>query len=266
MALSVGDIYFTALITDQDTTSGTGQESFSFVVTTNVSAGETITFHQPEAGGDDFFTYTVGAGGLSAGDRVTIRENPGATPMEILHDPSGGSVSAITGSLSITATDEFIASQGGQVLAAISNGGNWDQGHLALAGLSRSALDTWVTNNPGLASPAVENLDGGSGVDDNLMFIGGNILLHGDDPAYWTGTIDIVDHTNPNINGTTYATQDSAIFLCFAAGTLIATAAGEVPVEDLRIGDSVTTAEGRAVSVKWIGRQTVHTRFGPAER
>jgi len=53
---------------------------------------------------------------------------------------------------------------------------------------------------------------------------------------------------------------------CFAAGSLIATPAGEVAVERLRIGDTVQTAEGRAVPVKWIGRQSVMTRFGPAER
>jgi hypothetical protein len=54
--------------------------------------------------------------------------------------------------------------------------------------------------------------------------------------------------------------------LCFAEGSLIATPAGEVAVERLCIGDTVLTAEGRAVPVKWIGRQTVMTRFGPAER
>jgi hypothetical protein len=34
----------------------------------------------------------------------------------------------------------------------------------------------------------------------------------------------------------------------------------------LAIGDEVLTAEGRRVAVKWIGRQTVVTRFGPPER
>lgn len=46
--------------------------------------------------------------------------------------------------------------------------------------------------------------------------------------------------------------------LCFAAGSLIATPQGEVPVEKLMIGDTVLTADGREVPVKWIGRQTLH--------
>lgn len=52
-----------------------------------------------------------------------------------------------------------------------------------------------------------------------------------------------------------------AFELCFAAGTWIATPGGEALVEDLRIGDLVTTADGRAVPVKWIGRQTIEKRL-----
>lgn len=53
---------------------------------------------------------------------------------------------------------------------------------------------------------------------------------------------------------------------CFLAGSLIATPEGERAVEELAIGDEILTEDGRAVAVKWIGRQTVVTAFGPAER
>jgi hypothetical protein len=42
---------------------------------------------------------------------------------------------------------------------------------------------------------------------------------------------------------------------CFLRGTLVLTAAGEVPVEDLRIGDRVITAGGETLRLKWIGRR-----------
>lgn len=54
--------------------------------------------------------------------------------------------------------------------------------------------------------------------------------------------------------------------ICFFAGTLVATPAGERRVERLSIGDRILTANGRTVPVKWLGRQTVSARFSPAER
>ncbi|MRX50527.1 hypothetical protein GI374_08740 [Paracoccus sp. S-4012] len=50
---------------------------------------------------------------------------------------------------------------------------------------------------------------------------------------------------------------DPSQLFCFAAGTLIATPAGERAVETLAPGDEVATADGRAVPVRWVGRQTV---------
>lgn len=53
---------------------------------------------------------------------------------------------------------------------------------------------------------------------------------------------------------------------CFLTGTRIATQDGPVAVEELAIGDRLLKQDGTTVPVKWIGRQTVSTRFGPAER
>ena len=76
--------------------------------------------------------------------------------------------------------------------------------------------------------------------------------------------------------------------VCFFPGTLIATPDGERRIEDLVPGDPVLIEDsgsvpatwigrvwrllcrrmgfGRTVTVKWLGRQMVSTRFGPAER
>lgn len=51
---------------------------------------------------------------------------------------------------------------------------------------------------------------------------------------------------------------------CFAAGTLIATPTGDVPVEDLVAGQQVLTADGRAVTVVFVGWQDIDRRFGAA--
>ena len=49
---------------------------------------------------------------------------------------------------------------------------------------------------------------------------------------------------------------------CFMAGAMIRTPDGEVAVERLKTGDLVLTADGRAMPVRWLGRQTVSTIFG----
>ena len=44
---------------------------------------------------------------------------------------------------------------------------------------------------------------------------------------------------------------------CFAAGTRLATAEGDIAVEDLRVGDILRTATGGLAPVRWIGLRTV---------
>jgi len=74
---------------------------------------------------------------------------------------------------------------------------------------------------------------------------------------------------------TTYQSGDPApiftadpFLVCFLAGTRIATPRGEVAVECLARGDLVLTADGRAVPVRWVGRQWVpnHPLLMPAKR
>ena len=60
--------------------------------------------------------------------------------------------------------------------------------------------------------------------------------------------------------------QVQDFIICFLAGTGIATPTGGVAIETLSIGDPVLTADGRTVAVKWVGRQTVSTRFGAPDR
>ena len=52
--------------------------------------------------------------------------------------------------------------------------------------------------------------------------------------------------------------------VCFLGGTMIRTPLGETAVDELAIGDCVMTADGRVLPVRFIGRQTIVTRFADA--
>jgi len=61
--------------------------------------------------------------------------------------------------------------------------------------------------------------------------------------------------------GTSMTAEAGAEAVCFMAGTMVRTPGGEAAVEHLRIGDLVRSHDGRAVPVRWIGRQTVAPIF-----
>jgi|GEM_PF-1199124 len=104
------------------------------------------------------------------------------------------------------------------------------------------------------------------GVLDVSEYIPGTFDYVGYGPNGWIGYSDtwgyvyFTTDTLEDVPATfTYSTD--AFVVCFLAGTRIATPAGEVAVETLSIGDRVLTADGRAAPVRWVGVQTVATRF-----
>ncbi|QRM35652.1 Hint domain-containing protein [Microvirga sp. VF16] len=134
----------------------------------------------------------------------------------------------------------------------------------------------------------VEQKDGGSAtISDNLGSDSALTLgeVTGDQFTYNSATYTyvgavgngfIASTVNPKNNNTEYVlfTSDStaknttvvpqpgtSTVICFLPGTQITTAQGQVPIETLKRGDLVQTADGRTVPVRWIGRQTVSTFF-----
>ena len=82
-------------------------------------------------------------------------------------------------------------------------------------------------------------------------------------------TLYVVTHAGFDSNdlpATLGAATSSSLAECFLTGTMIATADGETPVEDLRIGDLIVTADGTTAPVRWVGRQRIVCAFRPAER
>ena len=91
----------------------------------------------------------------------------------------------------------------------------------------------------------------GVGVSDQPGSVGDSISY----PQYSTqsgGVFTVSDY------GAAIITGEFDAIPCFAAGTLIATAAGEVAVENLQPCDLVTLASGDTARVTWIGHRRQH--------
>jgi len=85
------------------------------------------------------------------------------------------------------------------------------------------------------------------------------------DGVQFTGTVTGMKFTtSPSLQAELQSL--SGTLACFARGTDIATPKGQRAVQDLKIGDLVMTADGETRAVKWLGRQTLDTKFGMPER
>lgn len=95
-----------------------------------------------------------------------------------------------------------------------------------------------------------------------LVYVGATVS---GDPLFQVQDSSSVDAPSLLLtNNATYGEGDILTLgevMCFLAGTLIATPDGERPVEELQPGDLVLTADGRTVSVRFVGRQTVDARL-----
>ena len=96
-------------------------------------------------------------------------------------------------------------------------------------------------------------------------------------PGNTSGTVTLSDGTVLNLTNITNGTSGwfvdtvsdggsgTNVFLsdtvCFMPGTRILTPEGELAVEALKAGDLVTTAEGKSMPIRWLGRQTVSRLF-----
>ena len=156
------------------------------------------------------------------------------------------------------------------------------------SGQATNDADIFVYNVDVSAGETV-TLTGNFGDGDSATG-GANFAQGGPDPAFGTLVINLngtftytFDRDDVDANGGNQTIEFTVIgnygggsatdtdtvqvvITCFVSDTIIATPGGAVAVQNLAIGDTVRTADGRDVPVKWVGRQTVSTRFGPAER
>jgi len=121
------------------------------------------------------------------------------------------------------------------------------------------------------------NDESASGAVMTITHINGNAVSAGDSVTLLTGqtitlnadgSITVESDDDEELASFTYTVEDTTgetdvgfVHLdqvpCFVAGTMIATPAGEVPVESLKPGDMVLTHDDGPQPLRWIGRRAV---------
>ena len=224
----------------------------------NVLTGSTGNDTLSGAAGNDTLDGGAGADSMSAsvGDDTYVVDNAGDTVLETFNQ----------------GTDTVRTS-----LAAYTLGANIE--HLAGSSDSGQRLAGNALGNLVTAGDGDDTLEGGAGNDvlaggggtDTVVFSGARAdysVTNGKDAmGVWTQVTDNDpaadgDDGSDRLYGVeTVQFTDTTEAICFYPGTRIRTPSGKVAVEALRAGDLVLIEDGRAVPVRWMGRQTVSTRF-----
>ena len=85
-----------------------------------------------------------------------------------------------------------------------------------------------------------------------LFFLPDDDATQAEMDAFGNGAIDL-----QNINSTNTG------IICYAAGTMILTPSGEKPVEDLKSGDEILTADGDPKHIKWVSSSSLRWPGSP---
>ncbi|HET6607601.1 MAG TPA: Hint domain-containing protein, partial [Rhodopila sp.] len=134
---------------------------------------------------------------------------------------------------------------------------------------SGGALDIDDASTFPSSSTAIAGFTSGDSIDfgfltysaeDSVTVANGGVAITADGQIYdlalegaSSDTFEIVPTTDNEVE---------LVVVCFYPGTRIRTNNGDVAVQDLGLGDIIITADNRSLPVRWIGRNTVSTRFG----
>jgi hypothetical protein len=235
---------------------------------------------------------TVGTGLPTGASSLTAL--PGIGPTVTLNGSNGNTVNGGTGTVYLSPENYFFANS---TTLYIADGGDPKEGGVGDGGLQKWSLvgGTWqldytlstgidgtgLINNSSTTSPNGDTgLIGLTGSVDTAtgtvtFYTTSEPLADLGDTGLYTITDTLADTTaaqasgetftellagtpgDVNIRGVSFAPTPA----CYCRGTLITTVRGDVPVEDIAIGDLVVTASGAARPVRWVGRRSYGGRF-----
>ena len=97
----------------------------------------------------------------------------------------------------------------------------------------------------------------------NIVFLADNEIELASGSSFLYLTIAVTTTADYHITASSLGTEITFQIPCFAAGTPILTDRGNIPVQDLSVGDTVITFGGEDRPIIWIGKRTIDLRHHP---
>jgi hypothetical protein len=148
--------------------------------------------------------------------------------------------------------------------------------------LAGTPIQTYSPQNPGQEASIQGDL---SGLGDTYVRFNANVLVSSDpgapqldqlfvapgsDAGSAIGSLMLARNTDLDLdgdgritgplergNGLFFTGLSDFVYICFTPGARIATAAGEIPVERLQVGDRVVTRDNGLQAIRWIGQRSI---------
>lgn len=208
-----------------------------------------------------------GSGNADVTDDVgTLNGTPQGGPIDNIDMNGDDTVtvtnSTISGSIDTGSSDDSITIIDSTVGGTVDSGNSSDT--VTVFGSDIGALKLGSSNDVlnFSDSTVTGTIDGGSG--NNALNLPAGTIVNDDSEGTFTVvkgvsyTITDGAFTLPTGQTSSYQSFDEgAGLVCFARETLIATPGGDMPIEELGVGDVVSTYDGRAEKIRWIGQRFI---------
>jgi autotransporter passenger strand-loop-strand repeat protein/autotransporter-associated beta strand protein len=246
------------------------------------TAGETLSIDANNLltvwSGGDFYSLQMAPSETFSGDIIYLAgDGSGTTDIIATTSLSAGAGQTVQAPIVFNGATLTVQS-GGTAGNTVINGGTLDvqAGGIVSGGVTFSGTGGTYeidgTTIPGATVSGVVSGDrfvlSGIGFDPSghADLTGGNVLVISENGNTYDINLDPGQdftgdffHLQTNADAITIVTEDTTP--CYCRGTLILTPAGEVPVEELKIGDEVVTVSGAARAIEWVGRRGYSGQF-----
>lgn len=200
-------------------------------------------------------SYTIPANGLP-GNTQQIDVTLNLTYSDTVNGDGSHTVTGVTGTYKVGTTTYQITGVGATGGAEQADNHFWPSGDPNNSGayVDFNGLN-FVTSDPN----ADGNKQAGNGATPNVDFF----YAAANNPLNTTHVAFYAQDQQTGLTQDAAATNLTESVTCYASGTLIRTGRGDVPVEELEVGDLVLTDSGALRPIKWIGHSKVDLRNHP---